>query len=122
MITPQKIIPINRYKVPENLVGVREVICDPRPDGTITGMIAIDGYYHVPGSRVQLRQIRTYDVKQEEQALARARADGLAQPLMLEHYLDEPQPCILHNFQLPANVRSKGFRADLLKRLGLTSQ
>ena len=67
-----------------------------RKNGTIMGLKAVDGYYLVNG--VIVRQIREYDVKSEDEAIERARADGLSRGIMVETYLSEPQSFVPFKF------------------------
>jgi len=103
----------DRAELPELLIGVPHIYCDPpRPDGTIKGMISVDGIYdkrqaknperfvhaYSPdGNEIspQGRQIRTYDVETESEALSRAKDDGLVQGILIEVSLGEPEPCTL---------------------------
>jgi hypothetical protein len=84
-----------RKELPEDLRGVREIICNPRKDKTTAGMHAVDGYYHLSDNEATIRQIRVYDVKTAEEAVKKAKEEGLVQGIMVECYLSEPQPCML---------------------------
>ena len=68
-----------------------------RKDGTSVGMHAVEGYYYIENGKPPVRQIREYDVKNDEEAIQRAREDGLTGVIMVERYLTEFEPCTLLN-------------------------
>lgn len=82
-----------RSEFPESLVGV-PIIRAIREDGTTVGIRAVDGYYQLEKG-VKVRQIREYDVNTDEEAVRRAKTDGLVQGIMVEQYMSELEPCVL---------------------------
>jgi hypothetical protein len=75
-----------RMHMPENLIGI-PYIESRRTDGTKMGMQSVDGHYWIDGKLV--KQIREYDVKTPEEAVKRAKVDGLARGIMVETILME---------------------------------
>ena len=59
---------------------------DKRTDGTISGMYGIEGHYRVGENEPSERQINVYDVRCDDEALKRAKRDGLIQAVMVEVY------------------------------------
>ena len=89
-----------REEFPECLIGVKETICDPRPDGTTRGMHAVDGYYRISDNEASIREIKIYDVKTAEEAHERAKKDGLIKGIMIEFFFSEIQPGVLKSLNL----------------------
>ena len=87
-------------KVPEISVGAIPLIRANREDRTTVGIHAVDGYYVIRGGDIPIRQIREYDVKTDEEAVQRAREDGLVRAIMVETYLSEPVLCSLLNREI----------------------
>lgn len=81
-------------KVPEISVGAIPIIKANREDGTTIGIRAVEGYYQVKEGEMPVRQIREYDVKTDEDAVQRARKDGLVRVIIVETCMTELQPCI----------------------------
>jgi len=49
------------------------------------GMFAVEGYYQIPGNEAQIHHLRKYDARTKAEALEKAEADGLVEPMNVIH-------------------------------------
>jgi len=88
-------LPEAREFLPEDLSDVSYIPLEGDRAGK-PGVRCVDGYYKVLGSEnTSIRQIREYDVDDDETAVESAREDGLVQGIMVETILTEATPCNL---------------------------
>lgn len=61
----------------------------------------IQGWYSINNTETQVQEIRSYEAKNDEEAIILARKDGLKRAIFLEIPLGEPELCCL---QTPPKV------------------